>query len=145
MHYDFRSVYASLLKDWFCADEQKIRDVLFKDFQIIPFIKGSTAAVEPTRAERGQVAIESVYPNPFVTGTTVNVRTMPGASSTLSLFDFLGKEVRTSPITGTWSDVRSISFDVEGLPSGNDYLRLASGNLVATKAVSIGRESYSTI
>ncbi len=139
MHYDFRSVYASLLKDWFCADEQKIRDVLFKDFQIIPFIKGSTAAVEPTPTERGQVAIESVYPNPFVTGTTVNVRTMPGASSTLSLFDFLGKEVRTSPITGTWNDVRSISFDVEGLPSGNYYLRLASGNLVATKAVSIVR------
>jgi len=139
MHYDFRSVYASLLKDWFCADEQKIRDVLFKDFQIIPFIKGSTGAVEPTTAERAQVSIESVYPNPFVTGTTVKVRTLPGAASTLSLFDFLGREVRTAPINGAWADVRSISFDVEGLPTGNYYLRLASGNLVATKAVNVVR------
>jgi len=139
MYYDFRSVYASILKDWFCADEQKIRDVLFRDFQIIPFIKGSTAAVEPTAAERAQVSIESVYPNPFVTGTTVKVRTLPGAASTLSLFDFLGREVRTAPINGTWSDVRSVSFDVEGLPTGNYYLRLSSGNLAATKAVNVIR------
>lgn len=139
MYYDFRSVYASILKDWFCADEQKIRNALYKDFQIIPFIKGSTASSVATDAERAQVAIESVYPNPFVTSTNVQVRTLPGSASTLSLFDFLGREARRVSVNGEWSAVRAVNIDAEGLATGNYYLRLASGNLVAMKPVSLVR------
>ena len=39
MQYDFRSVYTSLLMDWFNTSQADIETVLFKDFQRIPFLK----------------------------------------------------------------------------------------------------------
>ncbi len=38
MQVDFRSVYSSMLKEWFCSDEEVIRNVLFKDFKSLPLV-----------------------------------------------------------------------------------------------------------
>ena len=38
MTVDFRQVYSTVLKDWFCADESEIKKVLFKDFKPLPVI-----------------------------------------------------------------------------------------------------------
>ena len=46
MQYDFRSVYASLLMDWFNTSQADIETVLFKDFQRIPFLKDCTISTD---------------------------------------------------------------------------------------------------
>lgn len=38
MQVDYRSVYSSVLKEWFCADEALLRKTLFKDFQSLPLL-----------------------------------------------------------------------------------------------------------
>jgi len=38
MQYDYRSVYGSILVDWFEADEDEVKSILFEDFQKLPII-----------------------------------------------------------------------------------------------------------
>jgi uncharacterized protein (DUF1501 family) len=39
MQYDFRSIYASLLKDWFRVEHGESRKILFNDYPILPIIE----------------------------------------------------------------------------------------------------------
>jgi len=43
MQYDFRSVYATVLKDWFDMDESKITDVMGGEFQYLPILNNCQA------------------------------------------------------------------------------------------------------
>ncbi len=40
MQYDFRSVYGSLLVDWFGASEEEVRSLLYEDFSYVPLLNG---------------------------------------------------------------------------------------------------------
>jgi uncharacterized protein (DUF1501 family) len=51
MLYDFRSVFSSVLKDWFCVEKTVLEQVFFKNFQHIPIVNNfdctGITAVEP--------------------------------------------------------------------------------------------------
>ncbi len=38
MQYDFRSVFSSILKDWFCVNQNTLENVFMKNFQYIPIV-----------------------------------------------------------------------------------------------------------
>ncbi len=40
MQYDFRSLYASILHNWFATDEAALKTVLYKDFKTLPVVNG---------------------------------------------------------------------------------------------------------
>ena len=40
--HDFRSVYGSILMDWFGTDESTIRSILYEDFKYIPILIGTS-------------------------------------------------------------------------------------------------------
>lgn len=136
MLYDFRSVYASILKDWFCADETKIRDVLFKDFQTIPIIKGSTASVQ--RPELSDIAssIGFIYPNPFHTSTNITLH-CSGEHIYLSVFDAIGREVATLADRTFEKGEYRIPFDAQTLTRGTYYIRLQTRSHIETKVVQL--------
>ena len=134
MLFDFRSVYASIMKDWFCADEAKIRDVLFKDFQMIPIIKGSTASSVGREENGKQSSIVNMYPNPFITSTNVTVRSY-GEHIYLSVFDAIGKEVASLMDRILPEGEYKIPFDANGLASGTYYVRLQSQSHIETRAI----------
>ena len=58
MEIDFRSVYATVLRDWFCLDEEKIKDVLYGDFDLLPL---KTTSI---RNYDSSLARVKLFPNP---------------------------------------------------------------------------------
>ncbi|MBK6979601.1 MAG: DUF1501 domain-containing protein [Cytophagaceae bacterium] len=65
MQYDFRAVYASIFKYWFCVDSSEIKNILFDEFEALPITLGGNCgnllANEPENAKDFLKA----YPNPF--------------------------------------------------------------------------------
>ena len=92
MQYDFRSVYGSVLIDWFGLDTQTVKELLYEDFQHIPVLENcQTTSTNPVLLEE-EMSLKA-YPNPF--GNFVNLEFMvPAGPVKISLFDVLGHEIK---------------------------------------------------
>src|SRR6218665_4052987 len=44
--YDFRSVYASVLEQWFCVKEPVLSEILLQNYQALPLIKGGPCGLQ---------------------------------------------------------------------------------------------------
>lgn len=135
MLYDFRSVYASILQDWFGAPQSELRSVLFRDFQILPIIKGGSSSVEAASSSKS-AALRGNYPNPFATSTRVRF-TAPGGHLRLSVFNNEGREIALLVDRNIAAGDGEVVFDATGLPSGTYYARIetASGGAVEQMVV----------
>jgi hypothetical protein len=97
MQYDFRSVYASLLSQWFCVDENLLEKVMLKNFQSLPLIKPEMSClakdVTVNHQEIGKKIISN-YPNPFVENTNIQY-VSKGGHVLIQVFDNQGKLIST--------------------------------------------------
>ncbi len=92
MQYDYRSVYASILKDWLGVSAADLQTVLLKDFPALPIV-GSP--VLPRVSATMGAELEQNFPNPFRGATTVRYRVSTGMDRVrLRLFDMRGNMVR---------------------------------------------------
>jgi hypothetical protein len=126
--YDFRSLYASILQQWFCVDNTDLQAILLKNFQEIPLALNSackTTGLNDVLRGAGEELIIN-YPNPFVESTTVTFHTK-GGHTLVQVMDTLGRvtNVLTDKVyaPGTYS----ITFDSYGLPQGVYYARFQNG------------------
>ncbi len=94
MQYDFRSVYASIMQDWFCMNSADMEKVLLKNYQPMGLIQsqacGITLAEEPVL----QAELISNAPNPFNDFTTINFRS-DGGHTMIQIFDNTGRIIAT--------------------------------------------------
>lgn len=121
MQYDFRSIYASLLIDWFKVDKDDVKQVLFKDFQHLPIVEGC----QLTDVEVEELVIDaSLFPNPASNYATVKFESKGGRVS-LALFDLIGSTLKVIVDKKLSSGIQEISIDVSDLPNGAYFLRLA--------------------
>lgn len=133
--YDFRSVYATIMENWFCADPTTISSVLFRNYQSIPIFKtgtctGATAGpltdplADPTQkpADTGF----KVGPNPFVSQTRINFTARLGRVL-IQVIDATGKLIRTV-VDAEYADGNySVTLQGEQLPVGVYYVRFQNG------------------
>ena len=134
--YDFRSIYASILSQWFCVKPTDLQTIMLKNFQEIPLAInsacGSTGLDDIIRGSGEQLIVN--YPNPFVESTTVTFRTK-GGHTLIQIIDPLGRVIRTLAdkeyIQGTYT----VTFDSMGLPLGVYYARLQNGSLQQVRAM----------
>ena len=121
MQYDFRQVYASVLRDWFQTDQIKNdTDLLLKHFDILPIFEQGLGVEQRTVTTSG---LMQNYPNPFRELTTIEYYT-PGGRTELSLFDHTGKQIKT--LVNEESAPGRFTFHLNGsdLSPGNYYYRL---------------------
>ena len=90
MQYDFRSVYATVLRDWFCVDPADISTMLYKNYQYLPLVE-TTACNMPATHMLGDKLIRN-DPNPFSSSTTITFKT-DGGYTMVQIFDVSGKLV----------------------------------------------------
>ncbi len=138
MQYDFRQIYASILKQWFGTSSSEYSAVLSKDFTQLPLIQGSTSVAEEqqTFATNG-IRVQN-YPNPVSTSTTFEY-TLPYTSRVrLIVVDAQGHAVTTmdeQQAAGSYS----INFNTASLASGAYTYRLetergwASGKMIVAR------------
>ena len=130
MQYDFRSIYGSLLVDWFDATEEDVRNSLFTDFQYLPIIEGCEISTSindvPILTAQHELTISN-YPNPFIHSTTFNFESK-GEWMKLSVFDARGAEIKVLTKQHFSRGKHQIAFNAYNLPAGNYYYRLQTAD-----------------
>ncbi len=128
MQYDFRSVYASFLKDWFCVPSADLESVMLHKFQALPLLDTTNCIPTYTHEQNNKAGENLVYayPNPFVESTTIKFESK-GAYTTLELFDNEGRIVRKLYEGNLPEGSYKQECDLGDAPAGIYYVRLQTG------------------
>ncbi len=135
--YDFRSVYASILENWFCVDNTDLQTILLKNFQSLPLVNGSAckAPALPALPDNSGISLLRNYPNPFNTETTIEFKTN-GGHTLIQIMDTSGRVVAV-PLEKVYAASGSdkIVFKAGNMASGTYYARLQNGPVSQVKAM----------
>jgi len=137
MQYDFRSVYASILRDWFGVPQSELEEVLLRDFQSLPIIAAPTV-VRRTPVLPVDVTLHQNYPNPFNPSTRLRFTVAEGPVQ-IKLFNAAGQDVMTVR-EGTYpAGTHELWLDGSSLSSGVYYCRLQQHATVRTILMTLVR------
>lgn len=125
MQFDFRSVYGSILMDWFDASEDLIKNVLFEDFQYIPVLKSSSVDIEDEK--KLSWGLQQNYPNPFTANTRIRFETKGGWVQ-LKVFNSMGQEIAKVADRRFTAGTHELLFEAHHLASGYYYYRMQHDN-----------------
>jgi uncharacterized protein (DUF1501 family) len=130
MQTDFRSVYASILRDWFCAKEGDLQAALLRNYQPLALINNNDCLPTSTHDRNvaaGRKLIDN-FPNPFEHSTTIEFET-DGDYAIVQLFDAEGM-LLSVPAEGVFPEGKQqVRVDTSFLPVGIYFARLQNGSL----------------
>ncbi|MBL7950787.1 MAG: DUF1501 domain-containing protein [Flavobacteriales bacterium] len=128
MQYDFRSVYASVLRDWFCLEQHDIDTVLLNTYQPLNVINNAGCISTDIREANQNAGVEllNAYPNPFVERTTLEYTTL-GGPTMLQVFNEQGQIVRTLFNKVMAPGTYKADLDLGDMQTGIYYARLQNG------------------
>lgn len=135
MQYDFRSVYATVLKDWLGIDQQTVFDILNPEVQFLPLIEGCSLST----AIQQEVFLEThfkLYPNPASAFTTMEWKSN-GQPWTATMLDKWGHTLRHWSGGKASAPTLSQRISLPSVPSGHYYIHLQQGNQSVTKAIAV--------
>ena len=133
MQYDFRSVYATVLKDWIGLDEATIFEVLNPEVQFLPLIEGCSLST----AIQQEVFTEThfkVFPNPASQYTTLEWMST-GQTWSASLFDKWGHEIYTWTGAKGSKQLTTQRVNLPAVPAGHYFINLRQGNQSVTRGI----------
>lgn len=129
--YDFRSVYSSILQQWFCVKQPALDSILLQNYQALPLIQGGPCGlpedIDDTN-NSSQELILSITPNPYSLNATIRFSTK-GGSTQIQLIDSLGQVVKMLINKDYAAGTYNIDVYNDGLPSGVYFLRLQNKSL----------------
>ncbi|MEI8133482.1 MAG: DUF1501 domain-containing protein [bacterium] len=136
MQYDFRQIYASVLKEWFGTSDTEIATTLLKKYATIPIIQQQAGVItsQPTTS----IQLLQNYPNPCNASTTLSFRSS-GSQATIYLSDIQGRLVRTVYEGKGGTGIQSVVIDTRDLPSGTYFYRLESEGISISKEMIVVR------
>jgi len=136
MQYDYRSVYGSILMDWFEVPEVEVVSIFGEEFQHLPIINScdsvSTNDLEVEKIEA------TVFPNP--TSDWINI-TFDAKSEwyRISLYDAIGQEIKVISDQKFLEGEATLKTTVHDLAAGNYFVRIQSKRAVKTKSLIVSR------
>ncbi|NOT73654.1 MAG: DUF1501 domain-containing protein [Cyclobacteriaceae bacterium] len=149
MQYDYRQVYANLLRDWMLVEESKINnDIFFKDFLNGPREEGG-GNYEPlplaTQVINGvsesfisdRFALMDCYPNPAKNSASFGFRINSTRQVSLSILDNTGRVVKNLMDEGRDAGEHWITSDLSDLKPGLYIYHIKSGLLKESKKLVI--------
>jgi len=134
MQYDFRSVYSTLLQNWFCVDNTTLQTIMLQNFQQLGLCANG-ACLNPTgvnNVNNSGISLISNYPNPFTQTTTISFTTQ-GGHTLVQIIDALGRVLKTPVDREYAAGTYQISFDSYALPTGVYYMRLQNESFQQVK------------
>jgi uncharacterized protein (DUF1501 family) len=127
MEHDFRSVYATALKDWFGLPDPET--ALGDAYPILPIFKAPSVGIE--QPVRSKVSINN-YPNPFVQETTFTF-TSNGGDVLIQITDINGK-VRDTILEGKYpAGTHTVTYRRKDLPSGTYFYSIRVNGAFSSK------------
>ncbi|MBK8955759.1 MAG: DUF1501 domain-containing protein [Saprospiraceae bacterium] len=131
MQYDFRSVYASILMDWFELPASVVSELLFAEFQKLPIIEGCSPVANDDQG-RDFKFVFNAYPNPAERKINLSFESA-NEFIRISVFDPLGSEIKLLYSGRMQSGQHQMELNIEDLKPGNYFIRLASDHTQNTK------------
>jgi uncharacterized protein (DUF1501 family) len=123
MQYDFRSVYSSILRDWFCVSPTDVSTMLLKNYQYLPFIKNTACNNNYTDLNNLGNSLISNYPNAFASTTTITFKTN-GGHTLVQVFDTGGRLVLVPVDQDYAQGTYTVTVDMSRFAAGVYYARL---------------------
>lgn len=131
MQYDFKSVYGSVMMDWFGVPEADVRNYLFEEFQHIPIINSCVTTNTKNSEPIPNITVNS-FPNPFVNQFTVELIMDRSETVRIDLADVVGKTVKSVTNRSLSRGNHQISISGHDLNSGVYFIRVQMGKAVKT-------------
>ena len=127
MQYDFRSVYASILKHWFCVQDNEIEEVLLKNFQSLQVVQADVCGSLLGTNNDEQLKNLTVSPNIVRDHAVVNFTATDGHHK-IQLFNTRGQEVDILFDKILTAGPQQFPIDLSAKAAGTYFVRLQSKN-----------------
>jgi uncharacterized protein (DUF1501 family) len=136
MQNDYRSIYASVLADWFEVSPTVLGNVMLATYPILPIFRKEVEVAENSISGSTDL-LEQCYPNPVNGGTTIPFSTVGGEVTTIQLFDASGRLVRTLVQQEFTRGKHEIIVDCKALSAGTYFYRLTSNSGSASRQMAV--------
>lgn len=132
MQFDFRSVYYSLLKDWFEVEDKDLDNIMLGKHQHLNIIQKSQSSVESNYTPSDF----DVFPNPMNGSGNLKFKAEAGMTF-ISIYNNRGQEVKKVFEGQTISSNKELTFETNGLNSGSYHIRVQTGNKQIVRPIQI--------
>jgi hypothetical protein len=137
LQYDFRSVYASILKDWFGASPTELQiaitGTITSPLTSSVVSSGAIAGVGSGGNQPKEYSLEQNYPNPFNPSTVIRYELPDGVNVRIDVYNSLGERVATLVYGPQGAGTHEVNFNGGSLASGMYLYRLKAGSYQETK------------
>ena len=118
--HDFRSVYGSILMDWFGTEETTIRSILYEDFKYIPILIGTRTSTEEPHPMSKRI---EAYPNPFQNNLNIKIDIKRG-DTLLKIVDSSGRDIKEIVNKKLKHGIHEFRYDGTHLSNGLYFILL---------------------
>jgi hypothetical protein len=123
--YDFRSVYASVMEQWFCVKQPALDAIMLQHYQSLPLITGPCGVPDDpddTNNTSNNLVLK-MWPNPYSTTATIQFSTT-GGPTMIQQIDALGRVIKV--LTNQDYNPGTYNLDIynDGLSSGIYFIRM---------------------
>jgi len=128
--YDYRSVYASVLEQWFCVKQPALNDILLKNYQSLPLITGPCGVpddIDDTNNNANDLVFK-MWPSPYTINATIQFSTK-GGHTMIQQINALGQVIKVITSQEYAAGAYNIDIYNDGLPPGAYFMRLQNGSL----------------
>ena len=133
--FDFRSVYNTILQNWFCVTDTAKTEILTKPFPVLPLINASVCGINNKASTFAKDALVYNYPNPFSSFTKIEFKT-DGGPTLLQLLDGGGTIIKVLvEATYNFAGMNSYNLYGTGMTPGVYYIRLQNQDKVFVKPI----------
>jgi uncharacterized protein (DUF1501 family) len=139
MQYDFRSVYSSVLRQWFCLSDADAANVVLGNFALLPIVQPSAQCVPVSVHEANQNSgkmLLSAYPNPMQQHTTISFEVIDSKlPSIIQIFGTNGQLIASICDKMLSVQRHTMEWNSEDLPQGIYYVRFQNGAAQQVKSI----------
>ncbi len=114
---DYRSIYTSILNNWFELDISETETVLQGEFQDLGFVDPLPVNTE-TRGKAQKFTLHQNYPNPFNPSTNISFVLPASGLVSIKIYDVKGRLIQTLTERTMTAGEHTLTFDASALPSG---------------------------
>ena len=128
--YDFRSIYASVLEQWFCVKQPALDSILLQNYQSLPLVTGPCGVADDpddTNNNSDKLLLK-MWPNPYTINATIQFSTN-GGNTMIQQINSLGQVVKVLANGDYAAGTHNIDIYSDGLPTGAYFLRLQNKSL----------------
>lgn len=123
---DYRSVYATVLQDWFGLPDGTVDQILGNSYSRMGFVEDKIRVGLEEGQHAASFALKGNYPNPFTNSTTIEFEQATSGNVRLDVYAIDGRHVATVIDEHRPAGLQTVTFESGRLPSGSYLYRLTT-------------------